>query len=87
MSLITCQALPCASLVGALLAEIPVVLPKPRRKRPGYLLSTPRLRRPTSHVEEGRQEVALLWLRTGEQCPLFSSSPDVSSYVIQYRVQ
>lgn len=39
MPLIACQPLPCASPVGALLAEIPVVLPNPRRKRPGYLLS------------------------------------------------
>lgn len=34
MPLIACQALPCASLVGALLAEIPVELPTAQHKRP-----------------------------------------------------
>lgn len=38
--------------------------------------------------EEGRRrKEALLWLKRGEQCPLFSFSADVSSYVIQYSVQ
>lgn len=75
MPLKGCQPPPRSFLAGPLLAVIPDVR--------GEDTPRPSLHRlPSVRHEEGRRKEALLGLRGREQCPLFSLSPDVSSYVI-----
>lgn len=61
---------------GALLAGIPVCPPIGARcKKSGFLLHSPQL---IGLHHMTKKEVALFWLRSREQCPLFSPSSEVS---------